>query len=124
MIHAEVQNTTGVPASSLSCDEDFNVELTILVKEKVPSIYGYVCVDRIKDHIRVFSSDSNDVVRKKLETLPLGISKLRLHFPKRMLAGGIYSVTLGWATPYRINNWTFDFNECCLKFELNDYVTR
>lgn len=123
LIHAEIQNAEGKPIPSISCDEDFWIEFIFNAREKVPGAYGYLSFTKVKTQEIVFVSDTNDVKINKLESLPLGISKVRLHFPKRVFAAGLYTarVTLNSRfTP----KWIFDECSPCLKFELNDYSTR
>ena len=123
LIHAEIQNSEGEPTFSLSCDEDFYVELTIHVKEKVPGIYGYFAIDRKKDRVRVFQSDSNDVVNNKFESLPIGTSKVRLHIPKRLIAAGGYVISCSLSSRFNISGHVADWVYPCVGFELNDYFT-
>ena len=123
LVHAEIQDIHGQPVYSLSCDEDFYVELTIYVKEKVPGIYGYFAIDRQKDQIRVFQSDSNDVTINRFEELPLGTSKVRMHFPKRLIAPGAYMISYSMASKFNTSGFQIDRVYPCACFELNDYST-
>lgn len=123
LIHAEVQNANGEPTFSLSCDEDFWIEFTYNVREKVPGMYGQFAIINVKDQTRVFQSDSNDIIYNKLETLPVGISKVRLHFPKRLLGHGVYTINSNVASRFNVKDWNIDVNRSYLKFELNDYST-
>ena len=122
LIHAEIQNEQGEPVSSLSCDEDFWLEFSCVVREKVQSLFGYLYIERASDRMRVLKSESNDIIYNKLTSLPIGVSKIRLHFPARTIAAGSYFVAFGFARPYG-SKWTFDYNSSCLKFELGDYIT-
>ena len=123
LIHAEVQNALGEPTYSLSCDEDFIVELTLSVKKKMPGIYSFFTIRKKSDDSVVLQTESNDVVLRNLDMLPVGVSKLRLRFPKRLVAPGIYIGRLTIVdTFYKWNN--LDIVHPCLGFELNDYKTR
>ncbi|MBR2266116.1 MAG: Wzt carbohydrate-binding domain-containing protein, partial [Paludibacteraceae bacterium] len=124
LIHAEVQNAKGEITTKLSCDEDFYIELIYDVREKVPGIYGYFAIDRARDQVRVFQSDSNDMISNKFETLPLGKSKVRMHFPNRMLAPGEYIVNLSLASPFNIGGTRIDWTYGVLKFDLSDILTK
>ena len=123
LVHAEIQDIHGQSVYSLSCDEDFYVELTIYVKEKVPGLYGYFAIDRQKDQIRVFQSDSNDVALNRFAELPLGTSKVRMHFPKRLIAPGAYMISYSMASKFNTSGFQIDQVYPCACFELNDYST-
>ena len=123
LIHAEIQNAAGEPTTSLSCDEDFYVELTFDVKEKVPGLFAYFVFRRIKDDLVVFQSISNDTKINKLEELPNGKSKLRLCFPKFLIGHGEYAVSVSLASKFNTNGMYIDVQRYFLRFELNDFVT-
>lgn len=123
LIHAEIQNSEGKAIPSISCDEDFWIEFTFNAREKVPGVYGYLSFTRVKDREIVFVSDTNDFELNKMESLPLGVSKVRLHFPKRVFAAGAYIVRVTLNSRFT-PKWIFDESNPCLKFELNDYRTR
>ncbi len=123
LIRAEIKNAKGEPAASLSCDEDFYLELTYDVRKKIPGLYGQFAVIRISDQIRVLQSDSNDIIMNKLESLPLGVSKVRLHFPKRLLGHGVFTINTSVASRFNTQGWNIDLNVSRLRFEINDYST-
>ena len=123
LIRAEIKNAKGEPSASLSCDEDFYLELTYDVRKKIPGLYGQFAVIRISDQIRVLQSDSNDIIMNKLESLPLGVSKVRLHFPKRLLGHGVFTINTSVASRFNTQGWNIDLNVSRLRFEINDYST-
>ena len=125
IVHAEVQNLQGIPTSSLSCDEDFFVELTCDVKNKVPGLYVVLEVERVMDKIQVLMSFTNEMKQNQLDELPIGLSKLRFRIPNRLLGHGEYIVNLKLASLFLFRNGTYMFDSAmnCLKFELNDYTT-
>ena len=123
LIHAEILNSEGKLAASLSCDENFDVVLTYKVRERVPGLYGYFVIERDSDRLPVFASDTNDIAQNKFESLPIGISKVRLHFPKRMFAPGTYTIHQSLNSRFNISGFMFDNVSPFLKFELNDYTT-
>ena len=123
LIHAEVQNANGEPTVSLSCDEDFYVVLTYDVREKVPGLYGHMAIIRATDDVRVYQSDTNDIINNKFESLPLGVSKVILHFPKRMIGHGLYALTFSLGSRFNTQGWNVDVQRTCLKFGLDDYST-
>ena len=124
LIHAEILNSQGVPTSSLSCDEDFDIMLTYDVREKIPGIYAVIAFKQAKDQVMVFVSDTNDVIANKFESLPIGISKLRFHVPQRLLAAGNYLVQVNVSsqlgTLWKLHELIYP----CLQFDINDYLTR
>mgnify|MGYP002622421212 CR=1 FL=1 len=116
LIHAEIQNAAGEPTSSISCDEDFFVDLIYETREKMDGTYGYMAIER---GMEILVSDSRDFGYNIFDSLPLGISHIRLHFPKRLLASGTYTIRLNLASMFA-KQWTYDANPLCLKFEVND----
>ena len=123
LIHAEILNSQGKPTASLSCDEDFDVVLTYDVKEKVPGLYGLFVFAKKSDLSCVLTTDSNDEVYNKLESLPIGVSKVRLHFPKRMLAPGTYVTRQALNSRFSTTDYCVDQTASFLNFEMNDYST-
>ena len=116
-------NSKGEQVTSLSCDEDFDVVLTYDVRQKVSGIYGYCAIDRQRDLVRVFQGISNNTEYNYFERLPIGISTVRMHFPKRLLAAGKYIINLTLASRTSAYTHTLDRVVPCLKFELNEYNT-
>ena len=104
-------------------DEDFDIMLTYDVRERVPGIYGYLGIHRTHDQQVVLVSDTNDRILNKFESLPMGVSKVRLHFPKRLLVPDTYVIRLDLASRLAIQ-FVCDSQPTCLKFELNDYTTK
>lgn len=125
IVHAEIQNMKGVPTSSFSCDEDFFVELTCDLRDKVPGLYVVLEVERLTDRIQVLVSFTNEMEENQLDILPLGLSKIRYRIPKRMLGHGEYIMNLKLASRFLARKGTnlIDPAEHCLKFELNEYTT-
>lgn len=120
LIHAEIQDSNGGASSYISCDEDFSVEFTLNVREKVPGICGYFTISKIKDNESVLQSQSDEFVTGKLASLPMGNSKIRLHFSKRLLGHGLY---VGRFTLLDLSNGraVVDLVQRCVKLELNDF---
>ena len=124
LIRAEILNSEGKSATSLSCDEEFDMVLTYDVREKVPGVYGFLSITRLKEQQCALISDTNDIMHNKFDSLPMGLSKVRLHFPKRMFAPGRYASILNLASDFSMGSRTFDSARYNLRFELNDYTTR
>ena len=123
MLHAEFQNEKGEMRQIFSCDEDIILEMTFLVRERIPGIYGYFHFCRAADESPVWVSDSNDIIRNKLETLPLGESKVRIRFPKRTLAGGEYLAGLNFTSNFNNTGFDVESPEFFATIEVHDYAT-
>ena len=123
MLHAEFQNENGEIQREFSCDEDIILEMTFLVRKKIPGIYGYFHFCRAADESPVWVSDSNDVTPHKLEDLPMGESKVRVRFPKRMLAGGEYIAGLNFTSHHSLKGFDVESPEFFAKIYVHDYAT-
>ena len=123
LVHAEIHNSKGEIASSLSCDEDFDIILTYNVREKVHGAYGFFGIVRALDDVVVLQSLSTDTELNNFDELPLGVSQMRVHIPKRMFAPGAYAVSMSIASNF-YRDFFIDKSMRCLKFELNDYRTK
>lgn len=123
MLHAEFQNAQGEPQAIFSCDEDIVLEMTILVRKKIPGIYGYFHFCKPADESPVWVSDSNDVIANQLENLPIGESKVRICFPKRTLAGGEYLAGVNFTSRFNITGFNVDSPQFFAKIEVHDYAT-
>ena len=123
MLHAEFQNEQGHVQQEFSCDEDIVLEMTFLVRERIPGIYGYFHFCKASDESPVWVSDSNDVIRNKLETLPLGESKVRIKFPKRTIAGGEYLAGLNFTSSQNFAGFNVESPQFFAKIYVHDYAT-
>ena len=123
MLHAEFQDEKGEQRQTFSCDEDIILEMTFLVRERIPGIYGYFHFCRAADESPVWVSDSNDVIRNKLETLPLGESKVRIRFPKRTLAGGEYLAGLNFTSQFNNVGFNVESSQFFATIDVHDYAT-
>ena len=123
LIHAEIKNAKGEPSALISCDEDFDVELTLSVKKQLSGITGFFLFKRMPDDLLIFQSQSNDAVVHKLDMLPVGISKIRLHFPKRLLAPGSFAGRCVLIDT--LYNWhNIDTVQPCMTFDIVDNRTQ
>ena len=70
-------------------------------------------------------SDSNDIVLNKLESLPLGESKIDIVIPKRTLGAGSYSIYLNFTSNQNIDGFNVDspFDVCVCSLT-DDYTER
>lgn len=118
MIHAEFQDESGSMKQSFSCDEDIVLEMTFLVRKKIPGIKGYFHFVRTSDESEVWVSDSNDVEQGKLERLPIGESKVCIRFPKRTIAAGEYYAGFNITSGFNAESPGF-----FAKIEVHDYLT-
>ena len=123
LIQVEILNSQGKATPSISCDEDFDIILTYDVREKIPGLYGYLALVRANTQELVIVSDTHDVAYSKLEALPLGISKVRLHFPKRLLGVGTYVINTSLVSQFNVSGNQIDGIRPKLQFEINDYRT-
>ncbi len=123
MLHAEFQNEKGEMRQIFSCDEDIILEMTFLVRERIPGIYGYFHFCRAADESPIWVSDSNDIIRNKLETLPLGESKVRIRFPKRTLAGGEYLAGLNFTSNFNYTGFDVEAPKFFATIKVHDYAT-
>lgn len=123
LVSAEIVNSKGELTTSISCDEDFDVMFTYHVKEKMPGLFGFFGVVRAKDDMVVIQSLSNDSMSNPYELLSTGVSRIRIHVPKRLLAPGTYAISTSVASQFQ-DNFFIDKSMRCLKFELNDYDTK
>ncbi len=123
MLHAEFQNENGELQQSFSCDEDIILEMTFLVRDRIPGIYGYFHFCKASDESPVWVSDSNDVTRNKLELLPIGESKVKIRFPKRTIAAGYYLAGVNFTSHYNINGFNVESPGVFAKIEVHDYAT-
>lgn len=121
MTRAEFVKDDGKAETSFSCDENLNLVMDFLVKERVPGVYGYLGIYREDDGSLVWVSDSNDVTFNKLETLPEGKSKVRVTIPKRMLAPGRYYINLNYTSKFYAGGWNVDSPGNMCHFEIHDY---
>lgn len=123
MIHAEFQNEKGDVQQEFSCDENIILEMTFLVRERIPGIYGYFHFCRAADESPVWVSDSNDIVRNKLEQLPIGESKVRIRFPKRTIAGGEYLAGVNFTSTQNFTGFNVESPQFFAKIFVHDYAT-
>ncbi len=123
LIHAELKDAKGMIKAAFSCDEDFFLEMTFYVRRRIPGLYGYFNLIKASDGTEVLVSDSNDVIYNKLESLPLGESKVRMHFKERMLAPGTYVAGLNLNSQFNVSGFYVQSQNSLLKFEMHDYKT-
>ena len=97
--------------------------MTFLVRERIPGIYGYFHFCRATDESPIWVSDSNDLIGNKLESLPLGESKVRLRFPKRTLAGGEYLAGVNFTSHFHNTSFNVESPQFFATIEVHDYAT-
>ena len=119
LVKAEILNPAGERVSSVSCDEYFDIILTFKATEKVQLLTGYLAFYREEDQMCVWISESNDKTYNKLSSLPIGETKIRLHYPSRMLAPGKYFINVSL---YNVAGLV-DMAVNCLNLELKDSIT-
>ncbi|MBQ2541665.1 MAG: ATP-binding cassette domain-containing protein [Paludibacteraceae bacterium] len=123
MLHAEFQNKDGHIRQIFSCDEDIILEMTFLVRERIPGIYGYFHFCKAADETPIWVTDSNDIIPNKLEQLPIGESKVRIRFPKRTLAGGTYLAGVNFTSMFNNTGFNVESPQFFATIEVHDYKT-
>ena len=123
MLHAEFLNEQGESQAIFSCDEDIILEMTFLTRKPVPGIYGYFHFCKPADESPVWVSDSNDATARVLEKLPIGESKVRIRFPKRMLAAGEYIAGVNFTSDYNFSGFNVETPGFFAKIEVHDYAS-
>ena len=123
MIGAEFKNAKGEVTQSFSCDEDIILDLTFLVKKKVPGVYGWFCFSKATDDTPVWVMDSNDITMNKLENLPIGESTVRLRFPKRTIAPGLFVANINFTSYTSVGGFQVDGPWKIGKIEVQDLST-
>ena len=109
----ELLDSKGEGKNLFSCDEEWHIRMTAVVKQRIPGIYGYLQFTKA-DGVAAWVSDSNDVVMNKLETLPIGESQIDITVPKRSLSPGSYSVYLNFTSSQNMTGFNVDspFDVC------------
>ena len=107
VLRVELQDSIGQVRSNFSCNEEWHIQITVKVAKRIPGIYGYLQFTKA-DGIAAWVSDSNDVIINKLESLPIGESKIDICVPKRTLGPGSYSVYLNFASNQNIGGFNVD----------------
>ena len=124
LIHAEVQNANGDPKTSFSCDEDFYVELTYKVDEKIPGMTCLFSLLKSYDDSFVLQTESNDTGFNYVESMSQGINRFRLHFPKRLIGHGTYFARATLLSNYNISGRVIEKMDRIIKFDISDYRTQ
>ena len=124
LIHAEVQNANGDPKTSFSCDEDFYVELTYKVDEKIPGMTCLFSLLKSYDDSFVLQTESNDTGFNYAESISQGINRFRLHFPKRLIGHGTYFARATLLSNYNISGRVIEKMDRIIKFDISDYRTQ
>lgn len=122
MYRAELVDSEGNIRNSYSCDEEFVLRMYFNVKERIPSISGYLHFQR-NDGIITWVMDSDDVENHKLEQLPIGKSQIDIRIPKRTIGHGQYVICLNFTSPQNINGFNIDSPQDCLKLTISDEST-
>lgn len=120
---AKICNSDGDVKSSYECDEQINIDLSVLVREQIPNIYGWFGLANIKTGADVWVSDTNDIVTNKLQSLAIGEHHIRITIPKRTIAPGEYSITINFQSDQNIEGFFIDCNSNILKFDIHDNRT-
>lgn len=124
LLRAELFDNAGVCKNLFSVEEEVQLILTVIVRKKIPGLYGYLHFAK-SDGVVAWVSDSNDFIYNKLENLPLGVSKIRITIPKRSLGQGRYSVCLNFTSQQNFSGFNVDSpKDVCVLILTDDYTER
>ena len=124
VMKVELKDSKGQVKSQFSCNEEWCIQMTVHVKKRIPGLYGYLQFTKA-DGVAAWVSDSNDIVMNKLETIPLGESKIDVVIPKRTLGTGSYSVYLNFTSNQNIDGFNVDSPfDVCVCTLTDDYTER
>jgi lipopolysaccharide transport system ATP-binding protein len=118
-LRARVLDSHNQLSSELSCDEAITVEITFLLRKKIPGIYLTLHL-RNAEGISVLFSDSSDMLPNPASNLEAGLYAFRVAIPPRLLAPGRYYFTVSSSTRERLID---SRHEPCT-FVLRDLKTR
>lgn len=121
MIKAELLSDNGDLVNNFNADENINLRLSFVIKKMIEDVYGYLQITR-NDGTVVLVSDSNDLIKNKLEQLPLGNSVINITIPKRTLGVGSYTVYLNFTSNYNIG-YQVDSPKHVCSFTIEDFNT-
>jgi lipopolysaccharide transport system ATP-binding protein len=125
LVAAEIKDANGNVRNKFTTDEEITLDLHISIKKLIPGTYGYLDVLRVKDGMKVFVSDSNDVEPKKLDRLQIGMNHIRVVFPKYLFAPGSYLTGINLNSPFaQSENEFIDRAQYVVGFEVHDYSTQ
>ena len=125
LVSAEIKDMDGNIRSKFVTNEDVVLDLQIQIRKAVPGTYGYLDVLRVRDGMKVFVSDSNDVDPKKLDRLHIGMNRVRVVFPKYLFAPGTYLTGINLNSAFAEGNDEFiDRAQYVVGFEVHDYSTQ
>ena len=123
LIKAELKGSEGQSRGVFSCDEEICLDMTYLVRNNVPGIWGYLGIYKASDRSLVWVSDTNDVSNHKMEHMPIGESVMRVRIPKRSLSPGSYVIGLNY-TSKLTDKFNVESPGEVVKFELQDTTTQ
>ena len=122
MYKAELIDSNGLSRNTFSCEETFTLRMFFDVKKRIPGIYGYLHFMR-SDGIVSWVSDSNDIIRNKLEQLPVGESVVEVIIPKRSIGVGNYVICLNFTSDQNFSGFNVDSPMDVLSVNIFDDTT-
>ncbi|MCI5123116.1 MAG: ABC transporter ATP-binding protein [Candidatus Electrothrix sp. AR5] len=114
-------NEKGILTKNFSCDEPVLIELTLQVNRLVPGLYAYLSINHL-DGTRILVADSNDVPPNPLDGLCVGMHKIIVSIPERILGPGEYNIQLAF-TSLSADNFYTDIPGVCGAFVLDDFTS-
>lgn len=123
LVSASLINEKGVLTQDFECENDILLNLTFLVRKKIPGLYGYLTVTR-NDGALLIENDTFDVLPNVLDNLAEGEHHFKLVIPKRTLGIGEYAIYLNFTSPFNASGFTIDSPGHILQFSVDDTTTR
>ena len=105
------------------CDEEFTIELTCVVNQYIPGLYGYMSLVRT-DGVTVIESDSFDILPNQLDDLKEGQHLLGIVIPARTIGAGNYLIYFNFSSPSGVKGHNIDSPGHMLSFTLEDPNTK
>jgi len=116
-------NNDGVAAQKFDCDHNITIELEILVRKKVPGLYGYLLLSK-SDGTRILVSDSYDASAvNPFDDLQIGMNTVVINIPARTLGHGDYLLQTNLAS-HMADNFFVDESGVACSFSLDDFTSK
>src|SRR5207244_3871301 len=112
----------GNEAATFDCDNPIVIELTFQVHRSLPGLYGYLELLRTNGTC-VMVSDSLDCRPNPLDSLPVGMHRIRISVPPRTLGHGDYDVYLNFNSASSFRGHDVDAPGVVATFRLDDLTS-
>ncbi len=122
VVGGRISTREGELTTHFECDQPLRLQLSCVVRERVPGLYGYCLISRT-DGTAVMATDSFDAGHNSLDELPVGLIELQILVPARTLAPGAYVVYFNFGTIQGQSGHDVDTPGEILSFTLEDHST-